>query len=171
MSTERARSNENGRSDEAIRSVDVLLDGIRALEEHLAVFRKQFATANDLTVTDTQLLTTLAAAGRPVTASELKDAVRLTSGTVTAMLDRLERAGLASRRPNPDDRRSVLVALEPAGLAAVDSARDVLAAALHETLDPAAQTRIGRELRELARAVSGAVAIFAAAGGAAPPRP
>ena len=160
MSTARVSSVNGGRTDDGVRSVDVLLDGIRALEERLAAFRKQFAAVNDLTITDTQLLTTLASADRAVTASELKTAVRLTSGTVTAMLDRLERAGLAARRPNPADRRSVLVSLEPAGLAAVEHARGVIARALQGALEPEAQSRIGRELRELAQAVSAAVVVF-----------
>lgn len=33
--------------------------------------------------------------------------------TMTATLNRMERAGLISRRPNPDDGRSMLVALTP----------------------------------------------------------
>ncbi len=35
--------------------------------------------------------------------------------TMTGVLDRLERRGLAARRPHPDDRRSLEVALTPAG--------------------------------------------------------
>ncbi|MEL7273926.1 MAG: MarR family transcriptional regulator [Pseudomonadota bacterium] len=33
----------------------------------------------------------------------------LTSGSVTALLDRLEKAGLAERSPDPDDRRGVMI--------------------------------------------------------------
>ena len=33
----------------------------------------------------------------------------LSSGATTAMLDRLEKAGLIERRPNPDDRRGTLI--------------------------------------------------------------
>ncbi len=38
----------------------------------------------------------------------------LTSGSATALLDRLEKAGYVHRIPNPDDRRSVLVKLDEA---------------------------------------------------------
>ena len=41
---------------------------------------------------------------------------------MTNRIDRLERAGLVARTPDPGDRRGVLVALTPAGLALVDRA-------------------------------------------------
>ena len=41
--------------------------------------------------------------------SELAEATSMTSGGMSLALDRLERAGLARRVRNPDDRRSVLV--------------------------------------------------------------
>ena len=43
------------------------------------------------------------------TPSELARHTGLTSGAATAMLDRLEKAGLIERRPNPDDRRGTLI--------------------------------------------------------------
>lgn len=43
------------------------------------------------------------------TPSELGRQTGLTSGATTAMLDRLQRAGLIERRPNPDDRRGILI--------------------------------------------------------------
>jgi DNA-binding MarR family transcriptional regulator len=46
----------------------------------------------------------------------------VTSGGLSLMLDRLERAGWVTRRPNPTDRRGQLVALTPAGLAVIDEA-------------------------------------------------
>ena len=45
------------------------------------------------------------------TAGELATQTGLTSGAVTAMLDRLERADLVQRRPDATDRRRVLVQL------------------------------------------------------------
>jgi DNA-binding MarR family transcriptional regulator len=44
-----------------------------------------------------------------LTPRELSDRLGLSSGTMTALVDRLEAAGLASRLPNPDDRRSQLI--------------------------------------------------------------
>ncbi len=47
----------------------------------------------------------------PLTQRELGEKLLLTSGAVTMVVDRLELRGLATRRPNPADRRSALVEL------------------------------------------------------------
>jgi DNA-binding MarR family transcriptional regulator len=44
-----------------------------------------------------------------MSAGDLAEASRLTSGAITAVIDRLERAGLARRVRDPSDRRRVLV--------------------------------------------------------------
>jgi DNA-binding MarR family transcriptional regulator len=50
----------------------------------------------------------------PVTAGELAAATGLTTGAITGVIDRLERAGFAKREPDPDDRRKVRVIPLPA---------------------------------------------------------
>ncbi len=45
----------------------------------------------------------------PVTAGELAAYTGLSSGTVTGVIDRLERAGMLERRRDPSDRRKVLL--------------------------------------------------------------
>lgn len=47
--------------------------------------------------------------GQAVTAGALAKATGLTSGAITGVIDRLERAGLARREPDPSDRRKVRV--------------------------------------------------------------
>jgi len=49
--------------------------------------------------------------------------------SVTNTIDRLERAGLAARRPNPQDRRGTLAEITPAGRQVVQAATAVLMAA------------------------------------------
>jgi DNA-binding MarR family transcriptional regulator len=44
-----------------------------------------------------------------LTPGQLADRLALTSGAVTALIDRLERLGWAERRAHPSDRRSVIV--------------------------------------------------------------
>jgi DNA-binding MarR family transcriptional regulator len=44
-----------------------------------------------------------------ISAGDLAEASRLTTGAITAVIDRLERAGLAQRVPDPADRRRVRV--------------------------------------------------------------
>lgn len=50
-----------------------------------------------------------------LTSSELGSRTELDSATMTGILDRLEAAGLIERRPNPSDRRAILVHLTPKG--------------------------------------------------------
>jgi DNA-binding MarR family transcriptional regulator len=51
----------------------------------------------------------------PRTPSDIGHLLNLTSGSVTALLDRLEGAAFITRSPNPDDRRSLLATATPAG--------------------------------------------------------
>lgn len=47
----------------------------------------------------------------PLTAGDLAQHVSLTTGAITGVIDRLEKAGLARRAPDPQDRRRVVVEL------------------------------------------------------------
>ena len=46
------------------------------------------------------------------------------AGTLTPMMDRLERMGLVRRRPHPDDRRATRICLTEAGLALRDPVKE-----------------------------------------------
>ena len=63
--------------------------------------------------TDARALDVLDQHEGPITAGELAQAMHLTTGAVTSVLDRLERAGWAKRVRDPDDRRRVLVQATP----------------------------------------------------------
>jgi DNA-binding MarR family transcriptional regulator len=60
----------------------------------------------------------------PLTASELGQRLRLTSGSVTALVNRLESVEYTERLENPSDGRSVLIGLRPAGAQAWEWAED-----------------------------------------------
>jgi DNA-binding MarR family transcriptional regulator len=70
------------------------------------------------------VLSALRRAGEPYELSpgQLVQQTLVTSGTMTNRVDRLERSGYVERRPDPGDRRGVLVRLTPAGRDVVDSA-------------------------------------------------
>lgn len=70
------------------------------------------------------VLATLRRAGAPYELSPgaLAGSMMISSGGTTARLDRLEKAGLVQRGPDPDDRRGVLVRLTPRGRRVVDQA-------------------------------------------------
>lgn len=74
--------------------------------------------------TDLDVLATLRRGGKPyrLTPTELRASVLITSGAMTACLDRLERNGLISRFDNPDDRRSTSAGLTAAGIRLIDRA-------------------------------------------------
>src|SRR5882757_608096 len=55
----------------------------------------------------------------PSTPSEIGQRLNLTSGSVTALIDRLEGAAFVTRSQNPDDRRSLLATATPAGQHAI----------------------------------------------------
>jgi MarR family 2-MHQ and catechol resistance regulon transcriptional repressor len=58
----------------------------------------------------------------PQTPSALAEKVGLTSGSITAALDRLEARGLVGRRSNPADLRSRIVELAEAGRVLIEPA-------------------------------------------------
>ena len=51
----------------------------------------------------------------PLSQQALASRLRLQKSTVSRLVDELGRDGTVERRPNPDDRRSVLIALTPVG--------------------------------------------------------
>jgi len=71
----------------------------------------------------------------PLTQRELAQRLLLTSGGITVLVDRLERAGWVSRRPHPTDRRSTLLELTDA---AAKASPEPLTA-YHAALDRAAR--------------------------------
>ncbi|WP_106477874.1 MarR family winged helix-turn-helix transcriptional regulator [Phytohalomonas tamaricis] len=68
------------------------------------------------------VLATLRRAGAPYALgpTQLYEALMITSGGMTNRLDRLEKAGLIARTPNPEDRRGTLVSLTEEGLTLIN---------------------------------------------------
>ncbi|HEY1498810.1 MAG TPA: MarR family transcriptional regulator [Acidobacteriaceae bacterium] len=78
-----------------------------------SLFSQRVAEKLGLHPTDMQFLNLLDLLG-PMTPGTLAQCSGLSSGGVTVVLDRLEKAGYVRRSSNPSDRRSVLVGLVPA---------------------------------------------------------
>jgi DNA-binding MarR family transcriptional regulator len=81
-------------------------------------FNQKVAERFHLNLTDTQCLNLLELGG-PATPGQLAARTGLTTGGITVVLDRLEKAGFIAREPNPEDRRSLIVRTIPAKVAAV----------------------------------------------------
>lgn len=84
------------------------LIAVRDYGVNLRHFRNAMNDWAGLNATDMECVQLLFHKG-VATPSELAKHTGLTSGATTAMLDRLEKAGLIERRPNPKDRRGTLV--------------------------------------------------------------
>jgi DNA-binding MarR family transcriptional regulator len=65
-----------------------------------------------LQVTEAECIDYLQEMG-PSTAGSLAKATRLTTGAITNVIDRLEKAGFVKRSPDPKDRRKVIVSFIP----------------------------------------------------------
>jgi DNA-binding MarR family transcriptional regulator len=83
------------------------------------------------------VLATLRRTGPPyqLRPSDFTGSLMLTSSGATKRLDRLERAGLVERTPDPDDRRGVIITLTEAG---------------HELIDRVTEAHMANEARLLA---------------------
>ena len=101
-----------------------VLSRVSRLARHLDRARRAAFEAHGLQAFEFDVLSALRRQGPPYQLSPgaLLRATLVTSGTMTNRIDRLAAAGLVSRRPDPQDRRGVLVALTPAGQVAVDAA-------------------------------------------------
>lgn len=85
----------------------------------------------------------------------LSKRVRLTSGSMTALIDRLETLGYVARRPDPSDRRGILVGLTDDGVAAaltLSVAYDELEGRILAPLDKAQRAEFTSLLRTLVSA-------------------
>jgi DNA-binding MarR family transcriptional regulator len=115
---------ENGAGDQTgVRALGVEL---RRMNGQINRIAHALAHAQGLHPTDVQALVLIMDApqltpGRPMTPGRLREELRLTSGAVTACLDRLERSGHIRRVRDAHDRRVVHLRHEPA---AMDVARD-----------------------------------------------
>ncbi|MGC5221727.1 MarR family winged helix-turn-helix transcriptional regulator [Micromonospora sp. DT81.3] len=70
---------------------------------------------------------------------DISGEIGITVGAASKLVDRLERDGLAVRSPNPDDRRSSLIALTADGTRALHAAADVRDTVLGAVIDPDAE--------------------------------
>ncbi len=82
------------------------------------------------------VLSALRRAGTPYELSpgQLVSETLVTSGTMTNRVDRLAARGFVERRPDPSDRRGVIVRLTTTGMAVVDAALADLLAHEHDLL-------------------------------------
>ena len=117
--------------------------------------------AHGITNSEFDVLASLRRSAKPFELSpkQISAALMLTSGGLTARLDKLERAGFVERLPDPNDRRGLRIRLTTAGRQAVEGAVADEVVLLRQVLDSAlspAETRtLGRLLGKLHGAYAG----------------
>jgi DNA-binding MarR family transcriptional regulator len=144
-------------SPERHRLYDELSGEIRANQRATDVVDELIAQLLGVNRTDARCLDILDERGS-MSAGDLAEASRLTTGAITAVIDRLDRAGLARRVPDPADRRRVLVELTPK---AYETAMELMVKPMIELWQPLGEryredelrlfidfTRRGREIQE-----------------------
>lgn len=122
---------------------------ISCLREFIAgsiLYNQQIADRVGLRLTDMQCINVLELMG-PSTPGELARHTGLTTGGVTVMLDRLEKGGYLKRAPNPRDRRSVLVHLNPTKVKKLQAFYEEI----NERIAPLLDETSERELRSVVK--------------------
>src|SRR5262245_24965598 len=85
-----------------------LNDEFRQLSTATILFHQAIADRLGMNVTDHKCADVLSRTG-PITAGELAQRTGLTTGAITGVIDRLEKAGFARRAKDPRDRRRVII--------------------------------------------------------------
>lgn len=133
--------------------LDRVLRAFRALQtRHARVLAHQSALRG-LHATDLRFLVFVAGADAGVTPKHAGEHLELTTGAMTSLIDRLERRGHIERRPNPGDRRSILVHLTPSGAAIAGEVAAVYREAFRSGVDPADLARVAAALEAVGSAL------------------
>ena len=97
--------------------------GIFSIERHLDIFLDSFLKSSDLTRADFDALYFLRfrAPSCGVTLSDFSRSLKVSTGTASDRITRLQGYGFVQRESNPDRKNGTIVSLTPKGIAAVDS--------------------------------------------------
>ena len=143
---------------------DVPPDGRYALHAHIALVRvfalmedeiARLLSGHDLTMAHFEILLNLSdAAG--LTQQELAERMLVTKANVCITLDKMEKLGLAERRPDPTDRRINRIHPTPKGRALLAKVRPIHARYIEKVmsaLEPSEQKTLYRSLTRLEFAI------------------
>ncbi|WP_426988444.1 MarR family winged helix-turn-helix transcriptional regulator [Pseudarthrobacter sp. Y6] len=122
-----------GADDAAAADARAIVNAMRHLDIGNGRLRARLARELGLSVAELNALAFVRDSG-DLTPKHLSLDLNITTGSVTSMIDRLERAGFLRRGPNPADRRSLLLQLTPAGTQAMDWVYDHFHRAVSATI-------------------------------------
>jgi DNA-binding MarR family transcriptional regulator len=115
------------------------------MELHNRQSREQY----QLSPSARQVLAVIEGARQPLEPSVIAERVLITTGSMTSILDTLERRGLVRRMPHPDDRRKLLVGITPDAQAILDQLLPSLHARERDVISDALTAREQHELLRL----------------------
>jgi DNA-binding MarR family transcriptional regulator len=133
---------------------DSLPELFRLVNRRLRYLARESLEPWDITPAQSRALGVLLRGG-PLRLSDVAERLRIVPRSTTEVVDALEAAGLAERRPDPADRRATLVTLTPRGTEVAESARAARAAGAErffDTLSPADRADLARILKTLTAA-------------------
>jgi DNA-binding MarR family transcriptional regulator len=142
----------SSRTGQRALAVERLERALRSFSEQDGLHAQAVASRMGINPTDLDCVRVLGREGA-MTAGALAERTGLTSGAITGVLDRLEKAGLAQRRRDPADRRQVIVEVSPERHPDLDRMLGVLGPVLTEGAGamPEAQLTQLADLLEAAR--------------------
>jgi DNA-binding MarR family transcriptional regulator len=105
------------------RAVEGIVSRIEKLSRYLEKSGTDSLARHDLSAGEYKVLVKLRLAGAPyrLSPTDLSKELMLSSGAMTNRLDRLEERGLVARKPEPRDRRGILVELTDRGAGVLTS--------------------------------------------------
>jgi len=121
----------------------------RAADLLMGLHNQQTRDEYGLSPNARQVLAVVEGAGEPLEPSVISERLLTTTGTMTSLLDTLERRDLIRRTPHPDDRRKLLVHVTPAAQAIVDDLLPSLHARERAVIDQALTPSEQRQLLQL----------------------
>ena len=95
------------------------------------------------------VLAVVEGAGEPLEPTVIAERLVVTTGSMTSLLDNLEKRGLIRRLPHPEDRRKILVNITPPAQAIVDELLPTLHAREREVMNAALSATEQRTLLRL----------------------
>lgn len=87
---------------------DTLIKSLRRFSTRMTLFEQNVSHSLGVFHTDLKCLDIINESG-PINPSELANETGLTTGTITALVDRLVDAGYVTRQNDPNDRRKILI--------------------------------------------------------------
>jgi DNA-binding MarR family transcriptional regulator len=144
-------------ADDSLSSLDALTNALRMMETAQRHLRDYIAGEIGINITDLTVIGIVQDLGR-LTPKHLASEIAMGTGAVTAVIDRLVKAGHIARIPNPRDRRSVFLELTATGTETAASIDDSYRSAAHAALQASPDLGSEGTAEDLARA---AVAITA----------